>query len=190
MASGIGFVDDLLGWQKGGLSRRSRILLVAISAIPLMVINAGVQQISLFGVELNIGIIYALILIPIGIVGATTTFNFLAGFNGLEAGLGIITIAGLSIVSFFTGNSWLTVIGLCMCASLIGFLVYNKFPAKIFPGDVMTYGIGSIIGVMAILGNFEKITVFFFIPYIIEVILKSRGKLLKYSREVTKFSLS
>jgi len=181
MASGIGFVDDLLGWQKGGLSRRSRILLVAISAIPLMVINAGVQQISLFGVELNIGIIYALILIPIGIVGATTTFNFLAGFNGLEAGLGIITIAGLSIVSFFTGNSWLTVIGLCMCASLIGFLVYNKFPAKIFPGDVMTYGIGSIIGVMAILGNFEKITVFFFIPYIIEVILKSRGKLLKYS---------
>src|SRR3989344_4022267 len=45
MASGIGLVDDLLGWQTGGLSRRTRIWVVAISAIPLRVIKAVVQQI-------------------------------------------------------------------------------------------------------------------------------------------------
>ena len=181
MASGIGLIDDLLGWQKGGLSRRSRMLLVAISAIPLMAINAGQNTFAIFGTQFSIGWIYALIFIPIGLVGATTTFNFLAGFNGLEAGLGFLMIGSLSIVSFFTGQAWLATIGACMCAALLAFLLFNKVPAKVFPGDVITYAIGALIAAMAILGNFEKIAVFFFIPYIIEVILKSRGKLVKSS---------
>lgn len=181
MVAGIGLIDDLLGWQKGGLSRRARMLMIGISAIPLMAINAGEHVFSLFGVQYNLGLIYALIIIPIGLIGTTSTFNFLAGFNGLEAGLGILMIGGLSIVSFLTGNSWLAALGLCMCAALIAFLAYNKCPAKVFPGDVITYPIGALIAGMAILGNFEKIAMFFFIPYICEVILKSRGKLVKYS---------
>ena len=64
-----------------------------------------------------------------------------------------------------------------MVGALIGFYIYNKFPAKVFPGDILTYSVGALIAGMAILGNFEKIAVFVFIPYIIETILKSRGKL-------------
>ena len=59
--------------------------------------------------------------------------------------------------------------------------MYNKYPAKIFPGDVLTYSIGALIAIMAILGNFERIAIFFFIPYIFETFLKLRGKLEKYS---------
>ena len=76
LVSGIGFIDDLFGWKKGGLSIRSRIFLVLFSAIPLMVINAG--ESTMFGI--NFGILYPLVIIPIGVLGATTTFNFLAGF--------------------------------------------------------------------------------------------------------------
>lgn len=39
--AGIGLIDDLLGWQKGGLSKRSRIIMIALASISLMVINAG-----------------------------------------------------------------------------------------------------------------------------------------------------
>src|SRR3989304_8763828 len=81
LSSIVGIVDALFVWQHGGLSRRSRIFIVLFAAIPLMVINAG--ESTMFGI--NLGILYPLIVIPIGIVGATTTFNFLAGFNGLEA---------------------------------------------------------------------------------------------------------
>lgn len=180
--SGIGLIDDLLGWRQGGLSRRSRIILVLLAAIPLMAVNAGRSVISIpfFG-TLDIGILYPLIIIPLGILGATTTFNFLAGFNGLEAGQGIILLSGLGFVSFLTGNGWLTVVCLIMIASLLGFLKYNQFPAKVFPGDSLTYSVGGLIALVAILGNFEKIALFFFIPYIIETVLKIRGKLVKHS---------
>jgi len=178
----VGFIDDIFGWERKGLSMKIRILLVLIAAIPLMVINAGVSFIDIpFMGIVDVGILYALILIPLGVVGASTTYNFLAGFNGLEAGQGIIVLSFLSMVAYLTGSSWLAVIGFCMVASLLGFYYFNKFPAKVFPGDVMTYPIGALIAGMAILGNFEKIAVFVFIPYIFEVILKLRGSLNKHS---------
>ncbi|MDO8509306.1 MAG: glycosyl transferase family 4 [Nanoarchaeota archaeon] len=180
--AGVGLIDDLLGWRMGGLSRRSRLILVAFAAIPLMAINAGKSIVSLpFIGMVDLGLIYPLIMIPIGIAGATYTFNMLAGFNGLEAGQGIILIGAVSIVAYIMGNSWLTIIGLCMVVALCAFLFYNFYPAMVFPGDSLTYCVGGLIAVISILGNFEKIALFFFLPYIIEVVLKSRGKLIKQS---------
>jgi len=178
----VGLADDLLGWHKGGLSTRFRIFLAFASSIPLVVINAGVHDINLpfFGL-VELGLIYPLILIPLGIAGVTTTYNFLAGFNGLEAGQGIIILSFLSFVAYVTGTSWLAVVGLIMVAGLIVFYFYNKVPAKVFPGDSLTYAIGALIAGIAILGNFEKIAIFLFIPYIIETFLKLRGSLVKHS---------
>ncbi len=178
----IGFIDDLFGWRRGGLSARSRILIVLFGSIPLIAIKAGdsIMNFPIFG-AVDLGLIYPLFFIPLGVVATTTTFNMLAGFNGLEAGQGIILLSGLSLVSYLTGNAWLAVVSLCMALALIGFFVYNKFPARVFPGDVMTYSIGVMIATIAILGNFEKIATFFYIPYMLEVILKSRGRLKKSS---------
>ncbi|MFA5258569.1 MAG: hypothetical protein WC979_03805 [Candidatus Pacearchaeota archaeon] len=178
----VGLTDDLLGWKHGGLSARFRIFLALAASIPLIVINAGVHEIMLpfFGL-IELGIIYPLILIPIGITGATTTYNMLAGLNGLESGQGIIIISFLSFIAYITGSSWISLIGLCMVMSLLVFYYYNKYPASVFPGDILTYSIGALIACMAILGNFEKIAVFVFIPYILETVLKSRGGLKKQS---------
>ena len=182
LLGGIGLIDDLLGWQRGGLSPRSRVLLALLASLPLVVINAGRASISLpFLGGVNLGLIYPLVLIPLGVVGASTTFNFLAGFNGLEAGQGILILSALSVVAYFTGDHWLAVIGICMIASLLAFLMFNLFPAQVFPGDCLTYPVGGMIAIMAILGNFEKIAVWFFIPVIIEVILKARGRFVKPS---------
>lgn len=181
MLAGIGIIDGLLGWRVG-LRRRTRVILCLFASIPLMVINAGHSDISLPLIGwVDLGLLYPLLLIPIGITSAATTFNFLAGYNGLEAGLGALILSALSIVAYFTGNSWLSLIGLCMVFSLIAFLIFNKYPAEVFPGDVLTYPVGGLIAILAILGNFEKIAVFFFIPYIIEVCLKLRGKLINQS---------
>ena len=67
----IGFIDDIFGWIRGGLPVKLRIGLLLFAAIPLMVINTGNSQ--LLGIEF--GLIYALLFIPVGIVGATTTFD-------------------------------------------------------------------------------------------------------------------
>tara|TARA_Y100000310_G_scaffold271353_2_gene285803 strand:- start:3025 stop:3963 length:939 start_codon:yes stop_codon:yes gene_type:complete len=178
----IGLVDDLLGWKNGGIPKRFRIFLAFVASIPLIVINAGTHIMSLPIVgAIDFGIFYPLILIPIGIAGSAITYNFLAGFNGLEAGQGILILSFFSFVSYTVGNAWLSIIGFCMVGSLIAFYYFNKFPAKVFPGDILTYSIGALIAGMAILGNFEKIAIIIFIPYIIEVILKLRGNLEKES---------
>jgi len=178
----VGFVDDILGWTSKGLSIRFRLFLVFAASIPLVVINAGSSIINFpFLNFIDVGLFYPLVLIPLGIAGASTTYNFLAGFNGLEAGQGIIILSFLSFVAFLTGSSWLSIVGLCMVASLIVFYFYNKYPAKVFPGDVLTYSIGALIAGMAILGNFEKIAVFVFMLYIAETGLKLRGGLKKHS---------
>jgi UDP-N-acetylglucosamine--dolichyl-phosphate N-acetylglucosaminephosphotransferase len=173
----IGIIDDISGWRKGGLSIRSRIILLFFASIPLIVINAG--ESTIMGISL--GLLYPLVIIPLGVVGASATFNFLAGYNGLETSQGIILLSSLSLVTFLMGNKWLSVIILCMVASLIAFYIYNKYPAKVFPGNILTYCVGALIASVAILGGIEKITLFFFIPYFLEAVLKIRGKLKKQS---------
>lgn len=181
ISSIVGIIDDLLGWKKG-LTKKIRILIIFFAAVPLIVINAGisVMHIPFFG-AIDFGLLYPLLIIPIGIIGATTTFNLLGGYNGLEASQGIIILSALSIVTYITGNRWLSIVALCMVASLFAFYIFNKYPAKIFPGDILTYSVGALIAGIAILGNIEKIAILFFIPYIIETGLKLRGKLKKES---------
>jgi UDP-N-acetylglucosamine--dolichyl-phosphate N-acetylglucosaminephosphotransferase len=186
LVAGVGLIDDLFGWVKGGLSIKSRVILVLLAAIPLMVINAG--QSSMFGIQL--GILYPLIVIPLGILGSTVAFNMIAGFNGLETGQGILLVGSLSIVTFATGNSWLSMIGICFVAALVAFYFFNMSPAKVFPGDVLTFSTGLLIASIAILGNIEKIAIFFFIPYILEIMLKIRGKIeLKEKRFAHNFGV-
>jgi len=172
----VGFTDDILGW-KLGLSRTLRIIFLIFASLPLVVINAGQ---TLTG-ETAFGIVYPVLFVIVGVVGASSTFNFLAGYNGLETSQGIIILSAISFITYITGNRWLSIIGLAMVASLIAFYIFNKHPAKVFPGDILTYPVGALIAIIAVFGHIEKIAVFFFIPYIIETILKLRGKLKKES---------
>ncbi|MBI2449865.1 glycosyl transferase family 4 [Candidatus Pacearchaeota archaeon] len=177
LATLIGLIDDIFGW-KIGLNKKTRIFFLLLLAVPLSVINAGESIVSIpFVGQIDLGLLFPLLIIPIGVLGSTITYNFLAGYNGLEARQGILILFALSIVTYYLGETWIALISLIMASSLIAFIFYNKYPAKVFPGNTMTYAVGSLIAIIAIIGNIEKIAVFFFIPYIIETILKLRGKL-------------
>jgi len=180
--AGLGLVDDLFGWKDGGLPRNLRIALAFVASIPLVVINAGNSAVTLpfFG-AVNIGILYPLLIIPVAIAFSAISFNFLAGFNGLEAGQGILILTFFSAVAYFTGTQWLALVGMTMVAALLVFFAYNRFPAKVFPGDSLTWSIGALAAGMAILGNFEKVAMIVFIPYLIEIVLKARGRLEAHS---------
>jgi UDP-N-acetylglucosamine--dolichyl-phosphate N-acetylglucosaminephosphotransferase len=158
------------------------LLLGFIAAIPLIALNAGESSFAVpfFG-TIDIGILYPLLVIPFVIAGCSTVYNFLAGFNGLEASQGIIILSALSFVAYSTGSLYLALTGMVMIASLIAFYLFNKNPASVFPGDSITLSIGALIAGMAIVGNFEKIAVFIFIPYLLEMGLKLRGGLNKHS---------
>lgn len=181
IATIIGLVDDILGWKIGLRQYQKAILTFAI-ALPLMVVNAGDSVIYIpFLGEVSLGLFYPLLLIPLGVVGASNGFNMIAGYNGLEAGMGAIILFFLGYVSWFAGDGGIAILALCMVGSLLAFLWYNKYPAKIFPGDTLTYSVGAMIAIVAILGNIEKFALVLFIPYFFELILKSRGLMQKES---------
>lgn len=177
----IGLLDDILGW-KIGLKQWQKPLLTLLAATPIIAINSGSQIMffPFFG-HIDLGLIYPLFLIPLFILISTNGFNMLAGYNGLEAGQGIIILSTLAYLSYTTGSLWLTVVSLCMIFALLGFWLYNKFPSKVFPGDTLTYTTGALIAIITILGNFEKAFIILFIPYILEFLLKLGGRFKKES---------
>jgi len=177
----IGILDDVLGW-KIGLKQWQKPILTSLVALPIMAINGGVNSMSipLIGM-IDFGILYPLIFIPIAIIIASNSFNMLAGFNGLEAGMGVIIIGALSYLSYIGGAQYLAVIGLVMAFALLGFLMFNKYPAKVFGGDTLTYSVGAFCAIMAILANQERALIILFIPYAAQFFLKLRGRFRKES---------
>ena len=182
----IGFFDDLLIGKNHeasvGLKQWQKPALTIIAAVPLMVINAGETIVTLpFLGAIDVGLLYPLLFIPLAFVGASNMVNPLGGFNGLEAGLGLIYLGNLSAFAYINGQEVSALIGALTCAALIAFLLFNAPPAKIFPGDSLTYLMGGVLASMAIIGNMEIAALLVSIPFFIEFILKVRGKLDKHS---------
>lgn len=174
----IGILDDFVcGWRKG-FKRWQKPLLTIPAALPLMVINAGVSKIHIpFLGTIFTEFLYPLLIIPAGIVGASQGFNMLAGLNGLEAGMGSIILLTLGYIAWQMGNSWVSIIAGIAVFSLLAFLIYNKYPSKVFSGDVMLYPLGALIACIAIVGNMERAALILFIPYFIELVIKTKNKL-------------
>lgn len=184
----IGFLDDLNITKrpkknKGiedfriGLKQWQKPLLTLPAAIPLMAIMAGtsVMNLPLLG-AIDFGIIYPLLLIPIAVVVVSNVTNMLAGMNGLEAGLGSVSMFFLGLYTFMLGRMEASIIAFTLSFSLLAFLKWNWYPAKFLPGDSLTYLIGASFASIIIIGNIEKFGIIIFTPWVIEVFLKLRSK--------------
>lgn len=175
IATLIGMTDDMLGWRIG-LRQYEKVLLTLLVPIPLVAVNAGhsLMKIPVLG-QVDLGLLYPLLVIPLGTVGATNGFNMLAGYNGLEAGMGVITLSTLGFLSVTTGSPFAAVIAFSFVGGMVALLLFNRYPSKLFPGDVLTYPVGAAIASVAILGNIERFAVMLFGLYFVELALKARG---------------
>ena len=180
----VGFIDDLLIRESkdasAGLKQWQKPLLTLAAAVPLMVAKAGTSTMILPVIGyIDFGLFYPLLLVPIGVLGAANMVNMLAGLNGMEAGMGIVYMLSLGSYAYVHERYTAALIAFVTLAALVAFYLYNKVPAKIIPGDSGTYLLGAAIAVIAIIGNLEKAALIISIPFIIELILKLRGKLQK-----------
>jgi UDP-N-acetylglucosamine--dolichyl-phosphate N-acetylglucosaminephosphotransferase len=183
----IGFLDDMNVSKKPrrikglediriGLRQWQKPLLTLPAAIPLMAVMAGTaaMDLPLLG-RVDFGVIYPLVLIPLAVVVVSNAANMLAGMNGLEAGMGAVSMFSLGLYAFMSGRTEASVIAFTMCFSLLAFLKWNWFPAKFLPGDSLTYLIGASFAAIVIIGNIEKFGMVVFAPWIIEFFLKLRS---------------
>ncbi len=151
----IGILDDL-----SALSSKSKFFLLFIAGLPLM-----------WAAPPNVGILY-LISLPIALSIGSNLTNMLAGLNGIESGLGVISMASLTIACIILGKYDVTIISMSMLGALLAFLYFNRYPAKIFPGDTGTLIIGAAIVCIAFIGRVKLIALIVLMPNIIDAALK------------------
>ena len=104
---------------------------------------------GLFGIyDLDVMSSYALSVFTIVVV--TNSFNLIDGVDGLAASLGIVASSVFGFWFFSAGVSQYAILASCMVGSLLGFLYYNRSPARIFMGDTGSLICGVILSILAI----------------------------------------
>jgi len=163
----IGAFDDLFT-----LRQRYKPFLVALVSVPLVIGARSYVDIRFpyFG-SICFGSFY-LLMVPLAVATASNLTNMLAGFNGLEAGIAVISCFALGILCILSGKSELASLAFILTAAYLAFLRYNWYPAKIFPGDTGTLMSGAAIASIAILGHFEVAGTIMMIPSAIDFTLK------------------
>jgi len=151
----IGMVDDLLT-----LSSKEKFILLFLAGIPLIWIAPP-----------NVGLLY-IILIPIAVSIVANLTNMLAGLNGIESGLGVIAMTSLTISCIILGKYDVAIISMSMLGALIAFLLYNKYPSRVFPGDTGTLIIGAAIAAIAFIGRMKLIAFIVLFPNILDAAMK------------------
>lgn len=168
----IGVFDDLISirqWIKA--------IMPVFAALPLMAIKEGysLMRIPFVGM-IDFGIFYPLALVPLGITGAANAVNMLAGFNGLEVGMGAVAVGSLAIIAYIIGQTDALIILVAAFGALLATLYYNWYPAKILVGDVGTLSIGAVIASAVIIGNYETAGAIIIIPYVIDFLIKAKNR--------------
>lgn len=104
---------------------------------------------GLFGIH-ELTIIPSYILSVFTIVVITNSFNLIDGIDGLAASVGIIASLAFGAWFYSAGTPQYAILASCMSGSLMGFLYYNRSPAKIFMGDTGSLIVGIILSILAI----------------------------------------
>ena len=105
-------------------------------------------------IDIEMGWLYGLFILFV-LVGASNAVNLTDGLDGLAGGLSAIAFIAFSLISLMVGFEDIGIFSLILTGSLLGFLIYNTYPAKIFMGDTGSLALGGVMGAIAILTHRE-----------------------------------
>ena len=182
----IGFLDDYLIIKRNnnkGLSESEKLLgqlIISVLFFYLFSIsgNEPLLWIHTLGIKINIGWWYGLFILFV-LLASSNAVNLTDGLDGLAGGLSVIAFLTFGIISINTG--WLdgyeelSIFAFLLVGSLLGFLVFNVSPAKVFMGDTGSLALGATLGAYAILTRHEILLIiigFVFVMETVSVILQ------------------
>jgi len=177
MAGIIGLLDDNLDFRN-----RTKVILPLLAAIPLAAVRAGTTTMSipLIG-TVNLGILYPLVVVPLMMTFIIDSTNMYGGMNGLESGLAAINSSAIVLYvllwpAFANGElpqSSLEagIVAGALFGAAAAFWVFNRYPARVLPGDVGRLPMGAGIAAALILGNMDRLAIMLYIPFGINFLL-------------------
>ena len=162
----LGFADDLkkiLQHNNKGLSIAVKFISQLVIAIVFYIIykqNGGIStlEVSLLGFKWNMGYGYAAFILFL-LVGTTNAVNITDGLDGLCGGLSVVAFLAYGVIAW--GSNWivgyesLAIFSFILVGGLLGFLLFNAHPARIFMGDTGSLALGGALATIAILTHHE-----------------------------------
>ena len=124
--------------------------------------NDPIVEIYTLNIRINLGFMYGFFILFV-LIASANAVNITDGLDGLAAGLSAIAFLSFGLISW--GAGWvagyeeIAILCFIMVGSLLGFLIYNSHPAKVFMGDVGSLALGGILGTVATITKQEFLLV-------------------------------
>jgi len=162
----LGFIDDFMKLrrkQNEGLTEIQKLFGQVIIAVVFFYIymKSGSEPlfwIHAFDLKIDVGWLYGFFILFM-LVASSNAVNITDGLDGLAGGLSFIATLVLGIITWNTewlaGYQDIAIFCFILAGSILGFLVYNTYPAKVFMGDTGSLAIGAVLASIAILTRHE-----------------------------------
>jgi phospho-N-acetylmuramoyl-pentapeptide-transferase len=173
----LGFLDDFIKVvmkRNLGLTSRQKLLgQIAISAIFYIIFKQNdfptTVGIPLTDISFDLGWFYVVFII-FWLVGFSNAVNITDGLDGLVSGTSAIAFGALAVLAWNQGQYDVAIFGVAVVGAVLGFLVFNAHPAKVFMGDTGSLALGGAIATIAILTKMEIILVLIGGVFVIETL--------------------
>lgn len=158
----IGFLDDFLSIKKKnneGLTTYQKLflqLIIALIFFYLYMEKGGETSLvsTTLGLNIEMGWFYGVFLLFV-LIGASNAVNLSDGLDGLAGGLSAISFIAFGLISIVVGFEEIGIFTFILVGGLMGFLIFNTHPAKIFMGDTGSLALGAAMAAIAILTHRE-----------------------------------
>lgn len=172
----LGFLDDyikLIKKRNLGLTSAQKFVGQVVGGALFYIIyrmQGLPSELNLFGLtDVNLGWFYGLVII-FWLVGFSNAVNLTDGLDGLATGTSIIAYSAYAVIAFHQEQLDVLIFCLAVIGGLIGFLGFNKKPAKIFMGDVGSLALGGGLAAVSVLLHQEWTLLLIGLIFIIETL--------------------
>jgi phospho-N-acetylmuramoyl-pentapeptide-transferase len=170
----LGFSDDALKIFKKknkGVTGYTKLAVQVITGLIagwICLHDNRLGTISFWGLfDIQLGLLYP-VFAAFVITGASNAVNLTDGLDGLAAGTAVMSLMTLTLMLFFTHSIDLALLTQILAGACLGFLMFNRHPARVFMGDTGSLALGGAIGALAVAGHLEMWLLFLAIIYIVE----------------------
>ncbi len=142
--------------NKAGLTPRNKLFLqIAISILPSVYMTlSGQTYLNIGQFSFDLWYFYPIFVI-IYMTGVSNAVNLTDGLDGLASSIISIAMLACTVICVISGHIDLAIISAATLGSAIGFLYFNRHPAKVFMGDTGSLALGGLLGTLAVMGKFE-----------------------------------
>lgn len=162
----IGFLDDFIKVvmkRNLGLTSKQKLLGQLLIAVIFFIVLKQTDYETTIGIpgtniSFDLGWFYVVFLIFM-LVGASNAVNLTDGLDGLLSGTAAIAFGTYAVLAYNMGLYEVSIFSITVVGAVLGFLVFNAHPAKVFMGDTGSLALGGAIAAIAILTKLELLLV-------------------------------